>query len=689
MSAGASDIPTDEDCEMLPDNGFSYSGDYLKKTPKKKPGKPPHALRSPYLSSLNVNPRKAAVSAWKLPRTSLCDTPGGETGSARFTSLSNHHDLRLEWDMTPEFPRHTLATRQHHHTAPNAAREKEEMHNEITLLKKSLQEQKSDNQKMKVKLRRLEEDNAKREKQLEELLDPTNRSEYIRSLVDKKHEGSVVANGLKQRILKLEQQCRERENAIGNLQSELRATNLQEMRMTVKNYFEEIQRLKLLLEDSEKSGMSESRVFRRQQKALSSTVLRLSEDLKQLQLDNASLREELDTESPASGIKGYKEWSKYRLLRRLLELEKRLEERNALKARNRLEQACQTTPTNFVHRGVQTMPRQLLDLAVQTTPMDSVDAGTETADEDDVSALRGRVELLEAETMQLQETLTNKDEEVRRLMTQQEEAEEKSRRQHHDEVGELRKEKEELEKRLERWRREQTSERELEQRRHQEEVEQLRSEKEKEVEQWRCQLEIEQRQYEQELRQLGTLVQTLKEERNDPCDAGTVQDEADEDDDDKEEEEEHERLKPDPDIHTNKRKYKSQALQVGDRTNLLDGGALDEFSLVSIQAAFRGHLARTQHIAQSSGSFTCVNHLPRGASSEFENNTTAASAKRRSDEEEAPRPVSRTHRSLTSSKALDAGDLDAYSEDLDISDDSDDIIVAESYPRRNREARIL
>lgn len=37
----------------------------------------------------------------------------------------------------------------------------------------SLHAQKSDNQKMKAKLRRLEEDNAKREKQIEELLDPT------------------------------------------------------------------------------------------------------------------------------------------------------------------------------------------------------------------------------------------------------------------------------------------------------------------------------------------------------------------------------------------------------------------------------------------------------------------------------------------------------------------------------------
>ncbi|XP_077379793.1 IQ domain-containing protein E isoform X3 [Festucalex cinctus] len=624
MSGGASDVPTDEDCEVLPGNGLLYSGDYSKKTPKKKAGKPPPSLaRSPYLSSMNVNPRKASVSAWKLPWTPPCDTPGGETNSARFTSLSNHHDQRSEWDVTSDFPRHTLPTRRHHHhhhhhhhSTPNVARDKEEMHHEMTLLKKSLHEQKSDNQKLKVKLRRLEEDNAKREKQLDELLDPNNSSEYVRSLVDKKPEGSVVMNGLKQRILKLEQQCREKENAIGNLQSELRATNMLEMRMTVKNYYEEIQRLKLLLEASEKSGIFESKVFRKQQKALSSTVLRLSEDVKQLQLDNAALRDELDTESPAAGVKGYKEWSKYRLLRRLLELEERLEERNAPKARNRLEQACQTTPLCFlVHREAQTSPRQLSDVAVQAAaaaaPADTADAATETAAEDDVSDLRTRVERLEAERTQMSRALASKEEEARQTTTRRQEAEEETRRRHAE-----------------------------------------------------------------QLRQLKTQVENLKDKGNDARQkgqAGAHGDEADADEDDKsdEEEEGQQRLKADAETRQSRRKHKTEAVNF---SNPLDGRVLDEVSLVSLQAAFRGHLARMQHLAHS---------LPKGASSsQLESDTTAAAAQKKLDEE-VLWPVSRTRPSLTPPKARPPTDSDD-------SDDSDDIIVAESYPpRRNREARIV
>lgn len=44
---------------------------------------------------------------------------------------------------------------------------------EFVITLQSLQAHKSDNQQLKVKLRRLEEDHAKREKQIEELLDPT------------------------------------------------------------------------------------------------------------------------------------------------------------------------------------------------------------------------------------------------------------------------------------------------------------------------------------------------------------------------------------------------------------------------------------------------------------------------------------------------------------------------------------
>ncbi|XP_061840154.1 uncharacterized protein [Nerophis lumbriciformis] len=716
MSVGVSDVPTDEDCEVLPEDGSLYSSDFVKKTPKRRSGKPPPSFRSPYLTSLHANPKRtasAAVAAWRLPRPSPCDTPR-ETGSARLTSHSNQRgrsnnagvdsqesvlNQRSEWDLTPDFPRHTLPTRKYFHSASNgvsARRDKEDMHDELTLLKKSLHEQKSDNQKMKAKIRRLEEDNTKRERQLEELLDPTKKSEYTRSLVDRKHEGSVVLNGLKQRVLKLEQQCREKENTIGKLQNELRATNLEEMRMTLKNYYEEIQRLRILLDASEKSGLADSKVFRRQQKALSSTVLRLSENLKQIQLENAALRQELDTESPSVGVKGYKEWSKYRLLRRLLELEKLEESTRRTKHLDQasqttlpgiLHQASQTIPTGILNHGSQTTPKGILDLAVQTTHTETIDTETMT-EVDEVADLRERVEQLEAERAQLQEWLSTGEEEVRQLRKAREEESERvkaEKQQYIDEVEQLRMEKEELEQRLEHWKVEQTSERDIDRRQHEEERQLLKTEREhleKECERLEQEVKVERQQHEEELRQLR--VQALENKRE-PCDAGLAAASRKEDDDEEEIEEEEEE-------YDCLRKYRNEA---GDSTNPSDGQLLDEVSLTTIQSALRAHLARSQHITESSGSFdssASKNIVPplasKGAPSQG-----AASSKHQAQDEDLW-PVSRTQTSVKTTPEAqqqpacaaepDAGD-DAPLHD---SDDSDDIIIAESYPRRNRETRV-
>lgn len=66
-------------------------------------------LGSPYLSSLNMNSRRAAVAAWRLPRTSLGDTRGdapGESVSARSTSLSNGHHGRQHINTTDSISPH-------------------------------------------------------------------------------------------------------------------------------------------------------------------------------------------------------------------------------------------------------------------------------------------------------------------------------------------------------------------------------------------------------------------------------------------------------------------------------------------------------------------------------------------------------------------------------------------------------
>ncbi|XP_026158478.1 IQ domain-containing protein E isoform X2 [Mastacembelus armatus] len=706
MSVEASDVQTDEDCEEL--------------TPRrrKSSGKPPPSPRSPYLSSLNVNPRRAAVAAWRLQRASLGDARGetpGESGSARLTSLSNGHDLshtlRSECDITPEILKQTLGMRKHKHplSASNGLsfstgdyREKEDMYDEIIHLKKIIQAQKSDNQLLKAKLRRLEEDNAKREKQIEELLDPTKGSEYTRSLVDKKKEGSVVVNGLKQRILKLEQQCREKENALSKLQSELRSTNLEELKITAETYFEEIQRLRTHLEAAEKSSRAESKCSQRQQKALSSTVDHLSENLKQLQQENKALKEELNTDRPAGGVRGYRDWSKQRLLRRLLEVEKRPEDSSrhthSAKSSGRLDKEIQATATKM----------QGFTMATEAV----VSVGTITEDGEEFSDLRERFSQLEKERVKLQDTLSSKDEELRQLKT----------------------EREELEKETERWKAEQTNEWDRERQQHKQELEQL----------WaRIQI-LEGDQIKPAQAELSSVSASAEGDHRDTQDRsdlkagetkgtvgrekqGTKEEALGRNVEKRSEKRQHkDREKAARIIQTNWREHRTRDIvmvqsalrghvlresqlkdllkdtqnKAVEATNCSDvassvEGEVDVAALMTIQSAFRGHLARCSLATESPGSsvpYPMGNSLttlvPRRANSTHTPIRIGApslhNTKKKQENEGDPWHVSSTHALPPTTDQMESGGAAAVD-----SDDSDDIIVSPSRPMRNREVLIL
>ncbi|KAB1263123.1 IQ domain-containing protein E [Camelus dromedarius] len=275
---------------------------------------PPTSPKSPYHSK----PRK--VASWRALRTAASMPLGSRMsltpqklwlGSSRQGSV-------------PGTPIH---------------REKEDMYDEIIELKKSLHMQKSDVDLMRTKLRRLEEENSRKDRQIEQLLDPSRGPDFVRTLAEKRPDTGWVINGLKQRIVKLEQQCKEKDSTINKLQTDMKTTNLEEMRIAMETYYEEIHRLQTLLASSETTGKKydplfgshvlppvEKKIGLKKQKKMSSAFLSLSRSVQELTEENQSLKEDLDrmlSNSPTiSKIKGYVEWSKPRLLRRIAELEK-------------------------------------------------------------------------------------------------------------------------------------------------------------------------------------------------------------------------------------------------------------------------------------------------------------------------------------------------------------------------------
>ncbi|XP_057551835.1 IQ domain-containing protein E isoform X1 [Hippopotamus amphibius kiboko] len=311
----------------------------------------PRHQESPYHSK----PRK--VASWRSLRTAGSVPLGSRMsltpqklwlGSSKQGSLTPalKSDLTLEraWtsppSSTPDYlaeavrmKRANLRRPARHGYVPGTPvyREKEDMYDEIMELKKSLHMQRSDVDLMRTKLRRLEEENSRKDRQIEQLLDPSRGPDFVRTLAEKRPDTGWVISGLKQRILKLEQQCKEKDGAISKLQTDMKTTNLEEMRIAMETYYEEIHRLQTLLASSETTGKKppvEKKIGLKRQKKTSSALLSLSRSVQELTEENQSLKEDLDrvlSNSPTvSKIKGCVEWSKPRLLRRIAELEEKI-----------------------------------------------------------------------------------------------------------------------------------------------------------------------------------------------------------------------------------------------------------------------------------------------------------------------------------------------------------------------------
>uniref|UniRef100_A0A287AI28 IQ motif containing E n=1 Tax=Sus scrofa TaxID=9823 RepID=A0A287AI28_PIG len=382
---------------------------------------PPTSPKSPYHSK----PRK--VASWRALRTPASMPLGSRMsltpqklwlGSSKQGSLTPalKSELTLEraWTHPPSSipddltealrtKRSNLRRSASHGFVPGTPvyREKEDMYDEIIELKKSLHTQKSDVDLMRTKLRRLEEENSRKDRQIEQLLEPSRGPEFVRTLAEKRPDAGWVINGLKQRILKLEQQCKEKDNTINKLQTDMKTTNLEEMR-AMETYYE-IHRLQTLLASSETTGKKppvEKKIGLKRQKKMSSALLSLSRSVQELTEENQSLKEDLDrvlSNSPTvSKIKGYVEWSKPRLLRRIAELEKKI--------------SSMESPTCHASEGASSTPPaySACSSAVQRQPRPDRQEESER--------LRGAVKSLKGERSALQAQLQERDLEVKQLL---------------------------------------------------------------------------------------------------------------------------------------------------------------------------------------------------------------------------------------------------------------------------------
>ncbi|KAM8798386.1 IQ domain-containing protein E [Eudromia elegans] len=395
--------------------------------------KPPKSPKSPYSSSTQLYPKKAAVwrplqgagspylesAALTNPRQMWLGTRKQGMNCSLKSDVDIGH-LRSNFSSsTPEYLKEALGMKKPKHSRSSSNgyipgtpdyKEKEDMYDEIIELKKMIQAQKNEGDRMKTKLRRLEEENNRKDKQIEQLLDTSRGSDPARVASEKKADNGLMVSTLKQKILKLEQQCKEKDNTINHFQADVKTANLEEMRIAMETYYEEVHRLQVLLAKSEKMRKnSEDRDTQKRLKALNAAVLRLSRNIKELQDENRSLKEDLGqvlSSYPASNkTKNYGEWSKQRLLRRISELEKKVDAMENTRLSSADSEALQL-------------------LAVSSSP--SVDLGHSPSQQldpgDECQHLRGLVKKLNSDRRALQNLLLSKESEIKQLLQAKAEA---------------------------------------------------------------------------------------------------------------------------------------------------------------------------------------------------------------------------------------------------------------------------
>ncbi|XP_064376243.1 IQ domain-containing protein E isoform X1 [Dromaius novaehollandiae] len=412
---------------------ITYESDAEMKLKKKIFHKPPKSPKSPYSSSTQLYPKKAAV--WRsLQGAGSAHLESATVKNSRQMWLGSlkqgmNHSLKSDVDMghvrtnisssTPEYLKEALGMKKPKHSRSSSNgyvpgtpdyKEKEDMYDEIIELKKTIQAQKNEGDRMKTKLRRLEEENNRKDKQIEQLLDTSRGSELARVLSEKRPANGWVLSALKQKILKLEQQCKEKDNTINQFQTDMKTTDLEEMRTAMETYYEEVHRLQVLLAKSETMRKNtEGRDTQKRLKALNAAVLRLSRNIKELQDENRRLKEDLDqvlSSCPASNkTKNYSEWSKQRLVRRISELEKKVD-------------AMQNTRLSSADSETSQL------LAVSSSP--SVDLGHSASQQldpgEECQHLRGLVKKLNNDRRALQNLLVSKESEIKQLLQAKAEA---------------------------------------------------------------------------------------------------------------------------------------------------------------------------------------------------------------------------------------------------------------------------
>ncbi|XP_048764188.2 IQ domain-containing protein E-like isoform X2 [Ostrea edulis] len=280
------------------------------------------------------------VDTLRKTGTGITTQSTGSVGTINtFTGLHRPNEAVMAYLSTSSYLRQKMGTEKANKkyndptakppTGTPAYRSQEEYYEQVLELKKQMKSLNQEISMLKAKVRRTEEDNIKKEKEIEGLLDPTKSEEMRRTMGEKRPESGAVIQSLKQKILKLENQIRDKESTYAKLHAELKTTKVEEMKAQLEMCFQEIVRLQNL---KDTGMMATSRTPTKESsakiRALNETVLRINKQNEELQMENKALREDLNREIEGRDRKvsgDFEDMNKKQLLTVIYNLEKKIE----------------------------------------------------------------------------------------------------------------------------------------------------------------------------------------------------------------------------------------------------------------------------------------------------------------------------------------------------------------------------
>ncbi|XP_060071720.1 IQ domain-containing protein E-like [Ylistrum balloti] len=257
------------------------------------------------------------------------------TGMNTFSGLKKPKERDMPYLSTSSYLRQIVGTEKpKKHDNPTtkppigtpAYRTPEEYYEQILELKKQIQNLTQDNGTLKAKARRAEEDNIKKEKEIDGLLNPTKSEEMRRTLGDKRPDSGAMVHSLKQKILKLETQLRDREAAYTKLQADLKTTKIEEMKVQLEACFHEIVRLRQSKDTGLEKSIKQKTEGGKMDKAVKDTIIRLNKQIEQLRSENKGLKQDLERD--LAGTTGdFEDMDRKQLLSAIKKLEKKSKKR--------------------------------------------------------------------------------------------------------------------------------------------------------------------------------------------------------------------------------------------------------------------------------------------------------------------------------------------------------------------------